>query len=213
MSKFIPLNDNLVEIARATLLNAIASDNNPIFKSIDSICLEVKAGGTPSRANPKYWENGNIAWIKNGEVKNNIILSTEEMISEKGLKESSAKLVKKGSVLMAMYCVSIPQLAIANIDATTNQAVCAMTLKNELMSSYLYYYLMFLGQKLVNNANGSAQVNLSKEQISNYQIQILDIELLKSLNLDKNIKQRTLLLKEIDELYKLKNILISKLSH
>ena len=207
------LNDNLVEIARATLLNAIASDNNPIFKSIDSICLEVKAGGTPSRANPKYWENGNIAWIKNGEVKNNIILSTEEMISEKGLKESSAKLVKKGSVLMAMYCVSIPQLAIANIDATTNQAVCAMTLKNELMSSYLYYYLMFLGQKLVNNANGSAQVNLSKEQISNYQIQILDIELLKSLNLDKNIKQRTLLLKEIDELYKLKNILISKLSH
>lgn len=209
----MPVNDNLVEIARATLLNAIACNNNPVFKTIDSICLEIKAGGTPSRTNSKYWENGKIAWIKNGEVKNNIILSTEESISELGLKESSAKFVKKGSVLMAMYCVSTPQLAITNIDATTNQAVCAMTLENELLSSYLYYYLMFLGQDLVNNANGSAQVNLSKEQISNYQIQMLDIQTLQSLNLDKNVQQRLLLLKEIDNLSEFSNILISKLSH
>ena len=172
----------------------------------------MKAGGTPSRTNCKYWDAGDIPWVKNGEVKNSIIVATEEHITNLGLQESSAKLVAKHSVLMAMYCVSTPQLAYTDIEVTTNQAVCSMTLKSDIMAPYLYYYLMFFGQELVNNANGSAQINLSKEQIANYSIQILDEKTIISLGLIENINQRILIAKEIDKLTILSQSILSNLS-
>lgn len=138
--------------------------------SVVDFCINVQSGGTPSRTNESYWDSKDIPWVKNGEVKNNIIVDSEEYISKRGLSGSSAKLISKGSVLMAMYCVSTPQLSILDIDVATNQAVCCMTLDSDLKSIYLYYYLMFFGDDLTKQANGAAQQNLNQEQIKNYEI-------------------------------------------
>lgn len=159
-----------------------------------------------------FWQNGIYPWVKNGEVKNNIIISSEEHISQLGYENSSARIVKKHSILMAMYCVSTPQLAYTDIDVTTNQAVCAMTTRNEYQSAYLYYYLMFFGQELINDANGSAQINLSKELISRYQIPVPDEKTLQSINLVENLQYRTLISKEIANLNSLLQILVTGLS-
>ena len=145
-------------------------------------------------------------------MKNNVIISTEEHITQLGLQESSAKIVSKHSVLMAMYCVSIPQLAYTDIEVTTNQAVCAMSVKNEIMAIYLYYYLMFFGQQLINDANGSAQINLSKDKIANYCIPILDEKIIASLGLVENMNHRIILAKEIDKLTSLTDNILSTLS-
>lgn len=145
------------------LSNALSNTDNVSYQPLFVLCSDIKAGGTPSRNEESYWQNGNIPWVKNGEVKNNIIISTEEHITQLGFQNSSAKYIPKHSVLMAMYCVSTPQLAYTDIDVTTNQAVCSMIFQNEILASYLYYYLMFFGQELINDANGSAQITLSEE--------------------------------------------------
>lgn len=206
------INDNLVATAKASLLKLFIENDNIPKQQIGHFCFEVKAGGTPNRTMHSYWNNGLYPWVKNGEVKNNIIIDTEEFISQSGYENSSAKLVKKHSVLMAMYCVSTPQLAYTDIDVTTNQAVCAMTTRNKLQAAYLYYYLMFFGQDLINDANGSAQINLSKELISNYCIPIPDDAMLSNMNLIENLEYRTQVSKEIVALTSLSQLLIANLS-
>ena len=133
--------------------------------SISDFCENTVSGATPNRSKNTYWDSPDIPWLKNGEVKNNIILDTEEYISLKALNETSVKLVKKYTVNMAMYCVSDIQVSYSSIPLTTNQAVLNMTVDSFRKASFLYYYLATFGNDITSNANGSAQQNLSKEII------------------------------------------------
>jgi type I restriction enzyme S subunit len=90
--------------------------------AIGEFC-ETGSGGTPNRANNLYY-GGAIPWVKSGELREGIIGDTEEKLTERGLQESSAKLVPKGSILLAMYGATVGRMAFLGIDAATNQAVC-----------------------------------------------------------------------------------------
>ncbi|EGR0698875.1 restriction endonuclease subunit S, partial [Vibrio parahaemolyticus] len=70
---------------------------------IKSFTKEMKSGGTPKRDVEEYWNSKDVPWLKTGEVANCVITDAEEYISELGLKESSAKVYPKNTVLMAMY--------------------------------------------------------------------------------------------------------------
>ena len=88
---------------------------------ISDLC-EVSSGGTPLRTNSDYWINGNIFWVKTKELDNSILMTTEEMITEKGLNNSSAKVYPIGSIIIAMYGATIGQTAKLGVEAATNQA-------------------------------------------------------------------------------------------
>ena len=94
---------------------------------------ETKVGATPSKASPEYWD-GDVNWVSSGEVANNYIDTTQLKITSKGVKESSAKVNPKGSVLVAMIGQGKTrgQTAILNIEAATNQNVCAIRLAKEI---------------------------------------------------------------------------------
>jgi len=131
-----------------------------VEKELGEVC-QTTSGGTPSRKNASYYE-GTIPWVKSGELNSNIILETEEHISEDALKNSSAKIFPKGSILIALYGATIGKLAYLGIDAASNQAVCAI-FKNELFESgFLFNFLFFKRQKLVEQGMGGAQPNISQ---------------------------------------------------
>lgn len=126
---------------------------------------EVNSGGTPSRTEKKYWENGTIPWIKTGEVKYCIINKSEEKITEEGYKNSSARLCKKGTLLMAMYGQGVTRgkVAILGIDATINQACAAIIPKDrkKLSTNFLYYFFEKNYEFIRNYGHGANQKNLS----------------------------------------------------
>ena len=62
---------------------------NWIREPLSDIC-DTTSGGTPSRKVQEYYQNGTIPWVKSGELENNIILDTEEYITEEALANSSA---------------------------------------------------------------------------------------------------------------------------
>ncbi|WP_198314021.1 restriction endonuclease subunit S [Anoxybacillus flavithermus] len=125
------------------------------------------SGGTPSRNNPEYF-NGSIPWIKTGELKEKYIYDTEEKITEEAVKNSSAKLVPKNSVIVAMYGATIGNVSINKIDATTNQACCVVIPQKErLNDEFLYYLLAFWKEKLIKLGAGGAQPNISQQIIKN----------------------------------------------
>lgn len=79
------------------------------------------SGGTPPKGNSSYYE-GNLPWAVIGDLDDGPLIKTERSISELGLKNSSAKLVSRGTILIAMYG-SIGKLAITQMECCTNQAI------------------------------------------------------------------------------------------
>ena len=100
------------------------------------------------------------------EVHNNVIINIEESISHQGLKNSSAKLIPAGTVVMAMYGATAAQVGYLTCETTTNQACCNMICKDKQAAAFLYFHLIFNQEEIKRLANGGAQENLSQELIA-----------------------------------------------
>lgn len=129
------------------------------------------SGGTPSRSNPEYFENGVYPWVKTGEIKDCVIIDTEEYITQEAVNNSSAKVLPAKSVAMAMYGVNIGLLAYFDSEMTCNQACCVFSDKRDFSSKhYLYYYLKSIREYLLLISFGAAQQNLSQDLIKKIKI-------------------------------------------
>ena len=123
-----------------------------------------KSGSTPSRTNSRYY-SGDIPWVKSGEVKQGRITKTEETITEQALSECSLSLNPKGSVLVAMYGANIGEVGILDIEATTNQAICACKTFTAFDERYLLNLIASLKPYFISQGAGAAQPNISREKI------------------------------------------------
>ncbi|RZL69196.1 MAG: restriction endonuclease subunit S [Pedobacter sp.] len=131
---------------------------------------ETTSGGTPNRSIALYWD-GNIPWLKSGELNDSVVEKTEEFITEEGLKNSSAKLFKKGTLLLALYGATAGKLGILNFESTTNQALCAITPKNgNIDNKFLLYFLLFKREQIIKDSIGGAQPNISQSYVRNLSI-------------------------------------------
>ncbi|MBD3338286.1 MAG: hypothetical protein GF353_04225 [Candidatus Lokiarchaeota archaeon] len=134
----------------------------------------IVAGGTPSRKKKEYW-NGSIPWLTTSLVSFNRINETEEFISEVGLSNSSAKLFKKGTLIMAMYGQGKTRgrVGILEIDAATNQACAGIVVnKKSIDKYYLFHNLCFRYNEIREIGHGGNQKNLNAELIRNIPIPI-----------------------------------------
>jgi type I restriction enzyme S subunit len=138
------------------------------WKKLGDVC-KTTSGGTPNRGNKEYYD-GNIPWVKSGELDRGLIVDTEEKITDLAIKNSSAKVFPKGTLLIALYGATIGKLAFLGIDAATNQAICGIYKNNSLDSNYLYHYLFNKKQKLVNQGIGGAQPNISQTILKNLDV-------------------------------------------
>ena len=141
---------------------------------IKDVC-KVNSGGTPSRSNKSYYQ-GNIPWIKTGEVLNEIIYDTEEHISEDAISHSSARVYPKGSLIIAMYGQGDTRgrTAKLGVDASTNQA-CAVLHHIDngvILTDYLWDFIQSMYDDLRSLASGTNQPNLNAEKIKNYMLPI-----------------------------------------
>lgn len=179
---------------------------------VKDYCADMKSGGTPSRMNNDYWNKNDIPWLKTGEIKNNIILSTEEYISNKGLKNSSAKLLPKDTVLMSMYGVNAGDIGILKFAASTNQACCGMICDNPIQSAYLYYHLLHNQEYISSQSIGGAQENLSKKYVENIPILLPANGLMNRTELCKLIDYKEIATKENFLLVETLATLLSKIA-
>jgi len=129
---------------------------------LEKVC-ETTSGGTPSRLRPDYY-GGEIPWLKSGELNDGLITDSEEHITEEALKNSSAKIFPKGTLLIALYGATVGKTGILGIDASTNQAVCALFPKNNVLDrDYLHWFLKFKRNDFLNESFGGAQPNISQK--------------------------------------------------
>ncbi|MCZ2549515.1 MAG: restriction endonuclease subunit S [Bacteroides fragilis] len=125
-----------------------------------------QSGSTPNRLNKDYY-NGNIPWLKTGDLNDGYITHIPEYITEKALNETSVKLNPTGSVLIAMYGATIGKIGILTFPTTTNQACCACEVFNGIDKEFLFFFLLSHREEFIKMGDGGAQPNISKEKIIN----------------------------------------------
>jgi type I restriction enzyme, S subunit len=146
---------------------------------IESLCIRVTSGGTPSRSNPDYYNGGSIPWIKTGELRGWYVDTISERITPTAVKESSAKVFPAETVLLAMYGDgrTMGSVGLTRTPAATNQACCAMLTDPEHCApKFLMYALMHYKPALLKLAISGAQRNLSGKSIKEFEIGAPPIE-------------------------------------
>lgn len=140
------------------------------WTKIGDICL-TSSGGTPNRKKTSYYK-GDIPWVKSGELNYNTIHDTEEHITSEAIENSSAKLVPKDSLLIALYGATVGRLAFLGIEAATNQAVAALRTFGKFSNRYLYYFLYHNKEEILAKRVGGAQPNISQAILNGIEIPI-----------------------------------------
>jgi len=184
----------------------------PVLKIAD--IADTSSGGTPNRGMIEYY-NGDIPWVKSGELKDGLITNCDEYITESGLKNSSAKLFPKGTLLVAMYGANIGKTGILDFDATTNQAVCAIFPKVEISKDFLFWYFKQQRIDFIALGKGGAQPNISQTVINNASIVVPDVktqklivDFLERIEKGNGIDEKFFIpevLKDVEQIYKYKN--------
>ena len=140
-------------------------------KSLGEVATIV-GGGTPSTLNSAYW-NGDIQWFTPAELSDSkkYVSKSERTITERGLKESSAKLLPKGTVLLTTRA-SIGITAILENPASTNQGFQSLIAKNNCCSEFLYYVIPLIKDEMLSRASGSTFAEISAKKLSTITFQL-----------------------------------------
>ena len=175
-------------------------DKNIQYKKLGEVC-DFIAGGTPLKSKIEYWKGGNIPWIKISDLKEKYVKFSDEKITKKGLEKSSAKILKKGTILYTIFA-SVGKVAILDIEATTNQAIVGINLKKDIFinRNFLYYFLCSIENNIKNKARGVAQNNINISILKNINIPIFSLSLQQNIvkilskieNLLEHLKQKKL---------------------
>ncbi|MED1204213.1 restriction endonuclease subunit S [Heyndrickxia acidicola] len=134
---------------------------------------EILTGGTPKTQMQEYWEPKEIPWMSSGEVNKKRLSSTDNMISKLGFEKSSARWVKKNSVLIALAGQGKTRgtVAINQIPLTTNQSIAAIVPKGELHYEFIFQSLekRYNELRLISSGDGT-RGGLNKQLVSDVEI-------------------------------------------
>lgn len=128
------------------------------FKSIGKAC-KMFSGGTPDTSKKEFY-GGTIPFIRSAEINKS---STELFITEEGFKNSSAKMVKKGDILIALYGANSGEVALSKIDGAINQAI--LCLRHETNNVFVYHYFTHMKNWIISKYIQGGQGNLSGQII------------------------------------------------
>lgn len=121
------------------------------------VITESFSGGTPLAGKSEYY-GGEIPFIRSGEIS---ATSTELFITAKGLNNSSAKMVKVGDILYALYGATSGEVSISRINGAINQAILAIRPTKDDNSYLIVQWLKKQKETIISTYLQGGQGNLS----------------------------------------------------
>ena len=164
------INDNLEQQAATYFQELFINNANPVWQiSTISDLGTVVGGSTPSKTKPEYYTNNGIAWITPKDLsinKSKFISHGENDITELGLKNSSATVMPKGTVLFSSRA-PIGYIAIASNEVTTNQGFKSVIPYSEIGTAFVYFFLKHSLPVIESAASGSTFKEISGNAMKN----------------------------------------------
>lgn len=170
ISNNVEINDNLEQQAATYFQELFINNANPMWQiSTISDLGTVVGGSTPSKTKPEYYTNNGIAWITPKDLsinKSKFISHGENDITELGLKNSSATVMPKGTVLFSSRA-PIGYIAIASNEVTTNQGFKSVIPYSEIGTAFVYFFLKHSLPVIESAASGSTFKEISGSAMKN----------------------------------------------
>ena len=210
------INDNLEQQAQAYFQELFIDNADPEWTTETISDLGTVVGGsTPSKAKPEYYTESGIAWITPKDLslnKSKFITHGENDITELGLKNSSAAIMPKGTVLFSSRA-PIGYIAIAAGEVTTNQGFKSVVPKPEIGTPFVYFFLKNTLPAIEGMASGSTFKEVSGSTMKNVPAVIPDAETLAKFSdfCAPIFAQQRLLEEQNQSLAKLRDRLLPKL--
>lgn len=128
-------------------------------------------GGTPPTTVIEYWQ-GDIPWITGADFLNQEVGNVRRFINQKAVSNSSTNIVAKGWLLIVTR-TGVGKMAIAPYDVAISQDITGIQLRKELvLTEYLFSYLSFKQQDLINQNQGTSINGIKRNDLLNIQVQI-----------------------------------------
>lgn len=143
-------------------------DNGNDFEDWEEISTSeltsIIVGGTPSTTKDDYW-NGEIPWLSSGELNNGIVSQSRKHITAFGLRNSSAKIMKANTVLLAMTGATLGKVGYLTFESCGNQSIAGFEPNDSYNSKFLFYTLLCSQNLIFSMAGGAAQQGINKASI------------------------------------------------
>ncbi len=125
----------------------------------------IGSGTTPKSDSDEFYD-GDVAWVTTSELRETLITSTKERITQTALSvHPTLRVYPAGTLLFAMYGATIGRLGMLGIAATVNQACCAFAHPTRFVIRYVFYWLWMRRPILVSLSSGGGQPNLSQDDL------------------------------------------------
>ncbi|HNY44744.1 MAG TPA: restriction endonuclease subunit S [Bacteroidales bacterium] len=134
--------------------------------------INLVGGGTPKTTVPEYW-NGEIPWLSVVDFGKSIkkVYQTEKSITEKGLNESSTKILKEGQIIISARG-TVGELAVLGRDMAFNQSCYGIYANDKTENNFLYYLLKYSIGKIKKNTHGAVFDTITKQTFDNIEVSI-----------------------------------------
>ncbi|WP_341830333.1 restriction endonuclease subunit S [Trueperella pyogenes] len=130
---------------------------------LHSIATRIVTGATPKAGNPRFYDDGDVPWIRTQEVNYSRITAAKAFITKEALEETSVKMVHAPAVVVAISGATAGRVATLEIDATTNQHCCNIEFDTQRVDHrFVYYWLVSQHDLLIGKKQGvRGDLNLS----------------------------------------------------
>lgn len=155
---------------------------NPKGWTVTSVgdATRMGTGSTPPRGEKGYF-GGTIPWVKSMEIDWGTVTATSEFLSSDGMKAARLKVYPKGSIVLALYGQGKTRgkCAVLGIDATVNQACCALVPRDPDSTPYLFQFLKYSYHRLRSESRGGNQENLNMSIVRSFPVPMPPLEVQK----------------------------------
>lgn len=132
-------------------------------------------GGTPKRSVAEYF-GGGIPWLSIADLNDGLVVDSKETLTNEGLANSSAKVVKEGAIFVAMYG-SIGKLGVAARPMSTSQAIAFAQPREDVVDRrYLFQYLLSERPHLQAMGRGGTQMNIGQGDLKAWPIPLPELD-------------------------------------
>ncbi len=150
----ITQNEAFDELIKSKFLALFGNPSQSDFSLVElRTVAKLNMGGTPSTQKPEYYVNGDINWMKSGDIKSDFVKIIPNKITKLGLKNSNAKMYSIGDVVIALNGQGKTRATtgILKIETASNQSVASISPNLDvLLPDYLHFDLKYRYQELRN---------------------------------------------------------------
>ena len=162
-------------------------------RELGDLADRIEGGGTPSRTVPEYWE-GDIPWSTVKDLMGTYLSSTEETITELGLKQSSSRLIPSGTIILATR-MAVGKAVVFNTNVAINQDLKAFFHKSIVDPNFLLQLFLSKSSYLETLATGSTVKGIRLKELRAIPVKIPPLPEQKKIasilsSIDKNIEEK-----------------------